>query len=100
MDSTVLPQTRWCISNVTHCRPLWHEMSNAGSPNFVKTSRGVQVHIPPDTGREAIFHMLKKLNFGVREQTHFAEMKRANKSAVLLLHFALPLRNWFGAKVD
>ena len=71
-----------------------------GSFASAAVERGLQVHIPPDTGREAIFHMLKKLNFGVREQTHFAEMKRANKSAVLLLHFALPLRNWFGAKVD
>ena len=62
--------------------------------------RWLQVHIPPDTGREEIFQALRKLNNGIRAETYFAGMKRSNRSAMPLLHFVLPLRNWGGAKVD
>ena len=67
-------------------------------PRCVQAS--LQVHIPPDTRREEIFHTLKKLNSGIRAETYFAGMKRSNRSAMPLLHFMLPLRNWSGAKVD
>merc|ERR1719487_28129 len=79
-----VPSSRWIrVVHSGYGNAAWQDALRASKLCFVAASahpEGVYVHIPPDTGREAIFHMLKKLNFGVREQTHFAEMKRANKS--------------------
>merc|ERR1719182_918427 len=79
-----VPSSRWIrVVHSGYGNAAWQDALRASKLCFVAASahpEGVYVHIPPDTGREAIFHMLKKLNFGVREQTHFVEMKRANKS--------------------
>ena len=44
----------------------------------------VYVHVPTEMGKDGICQTLKQLNFAVRRDTYFRDMKRSNKSR---LHF-------------
>ena len=40
----------------------------------------VYVYVPPEMGKDQICQALKQINFAVRRDTYFKEMKRSNKS--------------------
>jgi len=79
-----LKTSRWIrVVHSGYGSATWEDALRRSELSFVaaKTKpEGVYVYVPPEMGKDKICQALKQLNFGVRRDTYFKEMKRSNKS--------------------
>jgi len=61
----------------------WEDALRRSDVTWVAASKkpeGVYVHVPTEMGKDGVCQALKQLNFAVRRDTYFRDMKRSNKS--------------------
>jgi hypothetical protein len=79
-----LTTSRWIrVVHSGYGSATWEEALRRSELRFVaaKTKpEGVYVYVPPEMGKDQICQALKQINFAVRRDTYFKEMKRSNKS--------------------
>jgi hypothetical protein len=79
-----LKTSRWIrVVHSGYGSATWEDALRRSELSFVaaKTKpEGVYVYVPPETGKDRICQALKQINFAVRRDTYFKEMKRSNKS--------------------
>jgi len=79
-----LKQSRWIrVVHSGYGSATWEDALRRSDVSWVAASKkpeGVYVYVPADMGKDGVCQALKQLNFAVRRDTYFRDMKRSNKS--------------------
>jgi len=79
-----LKSSRWIrVVHSGYGSATWEDALRRSDVTWVAASKkpeGVYVHVPTEMGKDGICQTLKQLNFAVRRDTYFRDMKRSNKS--------------------
>jgi hypothetical protein len=79
-----LKTSRWIrVVHSGYGSATWEDALRRSDVAWVAASKkpeGVYVHVPAELGKDGVCQALKQLNFAVRRDTYFRDMKRSNKS--------------------